>query len=339
MMVTMKDIAKEAGVSQSTVSLVLGNKNTSIKIADRTKEKVLATIQRLGYRRNELATSMKTGRTNMIGFIGGLDGEYVMKIIAGINETLAENGYLLKLLGMKWQENVDRVARQCVEQRLDGVICRSLDETQLQLLRQELEPYNIPVVLVDNSFSHDWCPRVMSNDRMGTVLAVKHLAQLGHTRIGYLSIKNLSGFVALRKEGFEQGMKACGLEFSDAGFSYIDGVMDVTEDTIRELDRFYRDFHPSAIVCVSDPVAMKLLQWAYSRHIRIPDELSVTGFASLDYTIFSAPALTTVNQPFERMGMVAAAKLLDVIGGGNSSGDELLPVELVIRASTAKAHI
>lgn len=336
-MVTMKDVAVEAGVSRPTVSLVLSGRDTAVRISTSTREHILQTAERLGYRRNVLATSMKTGKTNIIGFIGGIRDEYVLRIISGINDTLSEAGFLLKMFPIKDEKpDIKALARQCVEQMVSGVICRALQEDELAVIRAELEPHDISVVLVDNSFSHEWCGRVISDDATGMVEAVRHLAELGHRRIGHLTHDLQSGFVALRREGFIRGMREQGLNCPDECFSYIDSINEPTLEMNTEIKRFIRDYCPTAVICASDKIAAKLLQWTYKQGLRVPYDLSVTGFADLSICMWASPALTTVHQPFRTMGQRAAAKILQICRGGSGGGDELLPVTLVIRDSTGK---
>jgi DNA-binding LacI/PurR family transcriptional regulator len=337
-MVTMKDVAQEAGVSRPTVSLVLNGRDSAVRISAATREHILKAADKLGYRRNELATSVKTGKTNVIGFVGGINEEYVMKIINGINSELAANSYLLKMMSTEWgQVDVSPLARQCVERMVSGVICRSLTEEQLEIMRQELEPRNIPVVLVDSSFSHDWCPRIVSDDHAGEIMAVRHLYELGHRRIGHITAREQSGFVTLRKAGFEQGMEECGLDCSEENFVYIDKLEEVTADTIGCFEKLVWSFKPTAVVCSSDPIAMKFLQWAYNQKIKIPDDISVVGFANLALTQYAAPALTTIAQPFNQMGQQAARKVLGMIKNEATGDDEALSVKLIRRESTATA--
>lgn len=333
-MVTMQDIADLAKVSRGTVSYVLNGKCEKAKISEATKHKVLEAADKLGYRRNAIAQSMKTGKTNVIGFIGGLGGEYVLDIIKGINNHIQNSDYLMKLMVPENGNDFKKVARQCVEQRLAGVICRALGEEELDILHQELEPHNIPIILVDNSFSHSWCPRVISDDEMGIGLAVRHLVELGHTRIGHLTVSDELGFVLLREKGFVSTMSECGLDVSDKNICRVKNLLQTTPELHEALDKFFSEFEPTAIVCASDPLAMKVLQWAYKRDIRIPDKLSVVGFANLHQTFSSSPALTTVEQPFEQMGKRAAEKLIEVIDDKSIQDDELLPVKLVVREST-----
>ena len=338
-MVTMQDIADSVRVSRGTVSYVLNGKYKKAKISEATKDQILAAAEKLGYRRNAVAQSMKTGRTNMIAFIGWIGQEYVMKVIQGMNKELAERGYTLKMLSLEWSyTDIAQIARQCVEQMADGVICMGLKEEHLDTVHKELQQHNIPIVLVDSSFPHSWCPRILSDDLNGEILAVKHLAELGHTRIGHITTSSC-GFVELRKAGFIEGMKECGLECTENNFACADNLFEVTEEIYEAFDRFMQSFAPTAITFASDNLAMKFLQWTYMRGIKVPDDISVVGFANLDLTTYSSPALTTVGQPFKQMGAAAASRLIDLISSPatkHRGSDERLPVKLVIRNSTRR---
>jgi len=335
MPVTMKDIAEAAQISRPTVSLILNGRADDLRISEHTRNRVLDIAGRLGYRRNELAKSVKTGKTNIIGFIGGLTEEYEMRVIKGINDGLSDHNYLLKMFGVKNEpEHIARLARQCVEQMVAGVICRALNKNDLTILLKELTPHNIPVVLVDNSFSTPCCGRIISDDAAGTAAAVKYLFELGHRHIAHLSHVQESGFVSLRRQGFVKGMKSCGLSCSEDNFFTIDNIREVTPAMPAEFDRMWRDFHPTAVVCVSDPVALKLLQWGYMRQLRVPDDFSLIGFADLGLALYSSPALTTIAQPFWEMGKHAAARVLAMLNGAPPE-DETVPVKLVERNSVA----
>ncbi len=338
-MITMKDVAVEAGVSRPTVSLVLNGRDTAIRISKTTRDHILQTAKRLGYRRNVLATAVKKGRTNIIGFVGTGAEEYVMKEVFGINRVLARHNYLLKMLLFEYgQNNLSHIAHQCIEQMLAGVVCRGLNEVQLESLRKELSAYNIPIVLVDNSFTHDWCPRVVSDDFEGERMVVKHLYELGHRNIVHVTPDIQSGFVALRRDGFIQGIKDCGLPCSEQNIVYTDCRLEVSPELIQIFEHIMNKLMPSAVVFSSDPSALKFMQWAYKQRIRIPDDISVVGFADMGLMEFASPGLTTVSQPFERMGEIAAEKLLRMVNGGKNESDELVPVKLVVRESTSNIN-
>ena len=334
-MVSMKDIAKESAVSRPTVSVILNGCSSAVRIADKTRLKVLKTAERMGYRRNEIARAIKNGKTNVIGVIGGFYGSYSLDIILGIAGACTANGYFMKLLPVNSPEELGQVARQCVEHRVAGVVCRSVQEHTLDTLHAELNDMHTPIVLVDSSRHHDWCSRVVSDDFNGEKLAVDHLYELGHRKIAHFTSNLNSGFARIRYDGFCSAIKTHELELLNNPVEIDEGYEDISEDMVARIKRILRKYRPTAICCGSDPLATKVLNIATAAGIKIPKELSIVGFAGLDYTHWTSPPLTTVRQPFVEMGKTAAEILFSEIKHKTPIREVKLPVELVMRQSTA----
>lgn len=332
-MVTMQDIADHINVSRRTVSCVLSGNYKKSRISEATKDKIIIASEKLGYKRNALATAVKTGKTNVIGFIGGLYSSYCMEIIKGINDVVSKNNYMIKLLPTGTMEEVKNAARQCVEQRLAGVICRSLSEEGLEILHKELEPNNIPIVLVDSSFSHDWCSRVISDDFQGAKQAIKYLIGLGHSRIVHITNNLNRGFAKNRYDGYVEAMSEHNLVVQRGDVCITSDLDEITEIERNNIGKFLKLQKPTAIFCSSDPLAMKVINIAQSIGLKIPQNLSVVGFAGLNYTALLSPALTTVAQPFAEMGRKASEILLSEIRKKLIKQEVELPVKLIIRDS------
>jgi LacI family transcriptional regulator len=218
------------------------------------------------------------------------------------------------------------------------VICRSWSEPELEILRAELEPFNIPVVLVDGSFPHEWCPRVISDDFTGAKLAVEHLHSLGHRRIAHVTnILTTNGFAKMRHDGYRAALREFGLDCGEELTLMIDSKNIFEDSFISSVESLCVNGGATAVFCGSDPIAMMVYRAASKAGLKIPEELSVAGYANLDYTAMMTPPLTTVAQPFVEMGSRAAEKLIMLIESGEEcSGDEFLPVKLVVRESTAR---
>lgn len=337
-MVSMRDIAEAAGVSRPTVSYVLNENKTSVRISQATKKHILETAARLGYRRNELAVSMKRGRSNVAGFIGHLKGEYILESISGINDFLQSNGWLVKLFGTSVNENdFEKIGRQCVEQRLGGVICHTLHKEPLEALHRELDQAGIPMILIGDRISGDTSLRLMSDCISGMEQVVNHLVELGHHRIAHVAHIPHEIAREARLNGFKSGMNKHGLQCSKLNIVYISGSREITDEDYQKFDLLYKDFKPTAITCGTDHIAFKVLNWAYARKIAVPSTLSVTGFAGLTAAYTSAPALTTVIQPFYEIGHQAAECLFKQIDG-QPVKDMTFPVELLIQESTGKCR-
>ncbi len=337
-MITMQDIADQAGVSKGTVSYVLNGKQEKARINQETCSKVIAIAEKLGYRRNAIAQSMKTGKTNVIGFIGGLYSSYCVEIIKGINDIASKNNYIVKLFPADNLTEAKNSARQCVEQRLAGVICRSLSEESLNILRKELETNNIPIVLVDSSFSHDWCSRVISDDFDGAKQATEYLLKLGHRKIGLVTNVFSRGFAKIRHDGFIKTMKDAGRKINKNDICILGYDDEISSEEREIVKAFFTTQKPTAIFCASDPLAMKILNIMYSLNIKVPDEISVIGFAGVKYTAFSSPALTTIKQPFVDMGQMASDILLSEIKGKSIKQEVKIPVDLIIRDSCKEIY-
>lgn len=334
-MVSMREIARETGVSRATVSVVLNGCSSEVGIAEKTKHKILETAERMGYRRNEIARSVKTGKTNVIGVIGGFSGSYSMETILGIAGACTANNYFMKLLPVNGPEDLGQVAKQCVEHRVAGVICRSVQEYALDKLRTELDEMHIPIVLVDSSQHHDWCSRVVSDDFNGEKLAVDHLYELGHRKIAHFTSNLNSGFARMRYDGFCSAIRDHNLELLDNPVVVDDLYEERSEEVVARIERILRKYRPTAVCCGSDPLAMKVMKIATEAGIRIPKELSIVGFAGLDYTRWTIPAMTTVKQHFMEMGKTAAEILFSEIKDKTPIREVKLPVELIKRQSTA----
>lgn len=340
-MISMKDIAGASGVSRSTVSLVLNGCSSAARICEDTRRNVLATAERMGYRRNEIARAIKSGKTNVIGIVGGFSGSYSLDIIMGIAEACTDNGYFMKLLPVNNpDENPDvlgRAARQCVEHRVAGVICRSLRGHVLDELRSELDAMHIPMVLVDASSHHDWCSRVVSDDFAGIKEGVAYLLQQGHRRIAHVTSPLNLEFARIRADGYLAAMREAGFPECENMICEIGATQELYTGDKRRLAGFLKKHKPSAVICGSDPVAMKVLMLCHEMNIKVPDGLSVIGFAGLDYTCYSSPPLTTIEQPFAEMGAKAFELLLRHINGDHKICDLKLKTRLVIRDSTMPA--
>jgi LacI family transcriptional regulator, galactose operon repressor len=336
MMVTMKTVAAEAGVSRATVSYVLNGRHheKGLNINPETVTKVETAASDLGYRRNELARSVRTGKTNVFGFIGTMETSYTMDIINGIAKSCAASNYLLKFFPLDEERTIENIAKQCIEQRLSGVICRSLTEHELDVLHQELQNFDIPIVLVDSSFSHNWCSRVISDDINGGKIAVEHLLELGHQKIANISNSLDNGFSFMRNNGYRRALSSAGIVKNDKLTCIVPQKSKLTESFITTIQQLLTEQQPTAIFCNSDPIAMKVIQVVTSMGLKIPEDISVIGYAGLNYSELATPPLTTVKQPFINMGKKAAKLLINEINHKVSIQEIKLPVELIVREST-----
>ena len=342
-MVTMKDIACEAGVSRPTVSLVLNNKATQIRISETTSKKVLAAAERLGYCRNDLAIAVKTGKTNVIAFISFNIGtwEYVGEIMSGILAETTRAGYSLKVYDSS-NENSENLLKRLLQQRVTGVIFHELRAGHFAEMQRQLSQCGVYCAIVNLSNDISGIG-VTSDDFDGMKAAVKHLVEQGHKHITYISRKSNAAYVKIREDGFGAGMQEY-LPNASSNIQYVpDAGIDGNVEPLKVLLSLPEQQRPSALLCFTDYVAVAAMQAAYMLNIRIPEQLMVIGFGGLDFSKNSVIPLTTIAQPFEEMGYKTVEKLIDAIKTDRkemlkSTENISLPTELIIRKSTSKRN-
>jgi len=309
--VTMKDIAREAKVSRPTVSMILNGRDSEVRISEETRKRVLETARVLDYRRNEIARSMVTGKTNFIGFMDAeITTEYTAKTLSGAVDEAEKHKYFMKIFPYHHKELFKGIVDSALEQRPAGIICRSLDEELLEYLHSECVRFDIPLVVIGSGFFHDWGIRVATDDLAGAELAVRHLIDLGHRRIAHVSLERGRGFVEARREGYIRAMSNAGLKTPDEYFMH-EEKLDCIETRIGGL--FSGKNSPSAIFCSSDSVAMVILRSLRKTGLSVPGDVSVVGYADLEMARLADPPLSTVTEPFKEVGRTAIKALISEI--------------------------
>lgn len=338
-MVTMGQVAARAGVSQATVSLVLGGSPDRLKISAQTQDRVLEVARELGYRRNLLARAMVTGKSRIIGVVTSTQaGENIIQILAGAMEAANENDYLLKVMHLSGSGIDDATITRCMEWRLAGAMVVGLMEDSQRRLHDEFRRAQIPLALIDNASLPEWGMRFISDDSHGIRQVVSHLVTLGHQRIAFLggSPSVLSDW---RESSFRAAIAAAGLSVPA---HWIRNTAWKRQEIIAEgAYALLREGRPTAIVCSADAIAMVVLRVARSLGLQLPTDLSVTGYSNAELSAFADPPLTTVDQPFQAMGHAAAMHLIDSAESESRDltvgprPEILLSTQLVMRASTA----
>lgn len=337
-MITISDIAAKAGVSRATVSYVLNERNTTVRISENTRRKVMETAADLGYRRNELARAMITGKNRMLGFwVMQSEREPVVRVLAGAMKEADAHGYFIKMLGFENAATDKRIIESCIEWRLSGIIAIHAPEAALDFWYPEILKSEIPLVAVDSNHPPKDCAHVASDQYVGIRAAVEHLAGLGHRKIACLSsTPNEAGSIFdVRQASYRQVMEEMGLS---AESEVIQGQLDFDKmiDVARDILARPADSRPTAICGVSDYAAMAVVRAADELGMRVPRDMSVTGFDDLAGAKYYCPPLTTVAQSFEEMGRLAVRRLLSLSEAVTSDQNEwTLPTKLIVRGSTA----
>lgn len=337
-MVRMSDIAARAGVSQATVSYVLNERSAAMRIGEETRLRILDVAAELGYRRNEVARNMVTGRTTNFGFLTRTPAsELSTRLIVGAQEEADDHGFDIKLQPteprMGFRARIDR----CMEQRMAGILAYNIGPEALEYLNTEAKRFHTPVALVDDGPEQHDGVRVIADNALGVRQAVEHLAGLGHRRIAFISAQADSPPAQIRESHFADIMQSLGLPVSQD--SVLPADWDDHDIIAGQVSRVLASEakRPTALVCAGDKIAMVVLQTAHSLGFYVPRDLSVVGFANFQMAAFAYPPLTTVSQPFEEMGRLAVRHLLERIKHpeNTAAADFVLPTRLVVRESTA----
>ena len=328
---TMDQIAKELGVSISTVSRVINCREARISTA--TKARVIEAAARLGYSPNFLASSLSKGSgTRTIGICVGLD-EFYTRVVDGIIEYLGHMGYAAIVMPARTGGPGEQdVFRAFVERRVEGVILRPSSYNVKSEYFKELEERGLPIVLIDVELHELKMPFCGTDDYMGGRLAAEHLLSLGHRKLGHVAGDQNVRTGSLRKKGFLDGVAS--VPGASAVVCRHEGyITDVA--AIREM--LSAKDRPTAVFCANDSIAAGVYHAAFSLGLEIPGDLSVLGFANQIFSESMSPSLSSFDQHPGLIGRNAIELLFAFVEGKSVSKEEarLVRPEIVLRASTA----
>lgn len=306
--VTIVDVANESGVSYSTVSRVL---NGFEHVKDSTRQRVLATAERLGYVANLQARSLAGGKTNIIGIlVPGLDNGYIGEIVRGADEELLRSGYNMVLYTTHRLEGKESTYVKSIYNRMcEGLILvvPITHSTYLDTLQQQKFPY----VLVDQIDASGKSNIVDSTNWQGAYDATNHLITLGHRKIAHISGLIELGSSIDRRDGYLSALHdnniAVNPDYIVAGDYYQSSGYEAMEQLLNLADR------PTAIFSASDLMAFGAYEAIRQRGLSIPDDISIIGFDDIPQALIAYPKLTTVRQSLDQMGQVAVKVLLEQI--------------------------
>jgi LacI family transcriptional regulator len=327
--VTIMDVAQEAGVSYATVSRVVNNKGY---IKPETRERVMRAVTRLGYVVNQQARSLASGRSQVVGLlVPGLETAYIGEIIRGIDEELAGASYDLMLYTAHRRRTRESAYVATLTQGMaDGLLLVLPRDpgAYLETLRRRGFPY----VLIDHQGIDDAGPAVGATNRQGGYDATNHLIELGHRRIGFITGSLDLGCSNDRLAGYHAALSEFGLSTDPQLVREGDFTQPAGYRAAREL--LTLPVPPSAIFASNDLMAFGVMEAARVRGLRIPEDISIIGFDDIPQAIHVHPPLTTIRQPLEQMGRLAARMLLRQIDDRRQLAERMdLPTELIVRES------
>ena len=339
MAVSIKDIARAAGVSHSTVSRALSG---SSLVREETKERIQLLAKEMGYSPDAQARSLVMGRTQTIGVVvTTITDPFIAEIVESIEDTAQRRGYSVILASCQSEPEREIAAVEILHsKRVDGVIVAS--SRVGAYYQAHLERLRVPVVLV-NSRSEQRGPYTFSvsvDNHHGGYLATRHLVDAGHRRIAYVSGAADHSDDLARMEGYRQALREAGIDADPAllvpGTGRIGGGERALPALLAPSDR------PTAVFCYNDMTAVGLLRAARKKGVRIPRDLAVVGFDDIPLASFVVPSLSTVAQPKRRLGQRATEMVLDLLLGSRQAKGTLSNVTmqgtLTIRDSSGGAR-
>lgn len=333
--VTIKEVAREAGVSIATVSRVI---NDSGPVGDDTREKILDVARRLRYTPHGAARSLITSKTNTLGvMLPDLYGEFFSEVIRGIDQAAREFGYHVLLSSSHNDTDEIEAAMKAMRGRVDGLIVMYPD-INARILKSSLSE-TMPLVLLNCDIEGDAFVSINIDNYSGAYAMVRHLIDGGHRRIAIIkgssrnfdAAERLRGYRAAVREGEEghngDGERCDEMEFTGdfteaAGFSAAEAILEL-------------DPRPTAIFAANDSMAIGALSAVRRQKLRVPDDVAIAGFDDIPMAGYINPPLTSVHVPIYDLGVRAITRLIDAVSGECDDGakKELLPTTLVIRES------
>lgn len=323
-MSNIREVAHAAGVSVATVSRALTNPE---KVSEESLKKVHDAIQAVGYRPNLLARNFRAAKSfAVVVLVPDITNPFFSQVIQAIEDRAQQKGYAVLLGDTRETSNREQEYVNRVETRLaDGVI-------QLRPQSMSASTQNIPWV---NACGCEGTPgpSIRVDNVAATKAIVDYLIALGHKRIGVISGLKDNPHTIDRLQGYKESLASAGLAFEKELVAEGDFTMWSGQNAAKQF--FQQKQMPSAICCMNDEMALGAIQTLKARGLRVPEDISITGFDDINYSKYWDPALTTMAQPAEEIGKLAMDLLLRIIEGEDLSSTELvLPTEFVIRQST-----
>ncbi|MYV96920.1 LacI family DNA-binding transcriptional regulator [Streptomyces sp. SID3343] len=332
---SIKEVAREAGVSVGTVSNVL---NRPDLVAEQTRVRVLDAIERLRFVRNDSARSLRSGRTNALGLVVlDVANPFFTDVARSVEDVAGESGAVVILCNSDDSAaKQDRYLRVLQEQRVRGVLITPAHDSRLPV--DELRERGVAVVLLDHTGVRDDLCSVAVDDVAGGRLAATHLVARGHREFAFVSGALTIRQCADRRQGMRESVQAAGLRLGPSVRDVIVPGMNARSgaEAARVLLASGTDSLPSAVFCANDLLAMGLMRELLRAGVRVPEDVAIVGYDDIEFAAASAVPITSIRQPTLRLGRTAAELLLDECDDpeGHVHRQVVFQPELVAREST-----
>lgn len=330
--ITINDIAKELGVTPSTVSRALaGNTRVSLK----TRESVVQKAKELGYQQNVIASSLRKGRSDTIGMIvPRINRHFFSNVISGVEEILNPAGYTLVICqsGESFVKE-QKAVNMLLANQVGGIIISLSVQTKSFEHLENMMKRGIPLVQFDRVNSDIRCSKILNDNFNGAYLATRHLIKSGYKRIGHLAGSQSLTAYQERYRGYIKAMEEEGFKLGNS-LVYNDVLTrEAGRDTILKA---LKNERADALFCSGDYSALGVLDGLKEMNINVPNDFGIVGFANEPFSELIHPTLSTVEQNSFEMGTRVATAMIKNLEGKHWEEEEVIPTRLIVRESSWK---
>lgn len=328
MSITIKDIAKLAKVSHTTVSRAL---NDSPLINEETKKKVKAIAKEMHYVPNYNAKSLVLHKSYTIGLFfssisKGTSPSFFYETVRGVHSVVKDN-YNLVVRGIDDYSDFSEINNK----RFDGIVLMSQSDDDNEFIYYVWQK-KIPLVILNRDVEGDFLINILSNDEEGAFKATKYLIDNNHKDIAIIEGKKEFKSSNKRKDGFLKALINNNLYINKeymvrgdynmkGGYGAMKKLLDLTKP-------------PTAIFCSNDDMAIGAIKAIMEIGLSVPEDISIVGFDNIDFAEYSTPSLTTVKRPMEEISMIGGKKIVEIIDNKNYAGEKIyIKTELIVRDS------
>jgi LacI family transcriptional regulator len=336
MKVTLKEIAKELGIAPATVSRALSNHP---EISDSTKKKVKAAAKRMGYRTNQIASSLRSGITNNIGvLIPNAEHWFFGSVINGISNLASKKGYNVLIYQSNETEEFERKGIETfIDARVDGIIVSVSKRTTNYAHFDNARKLMVPIVFFDRIYDSVQFSSVTIDDQLGGFLATESLIRSGYKRIAHTTGPLYVKAFSERLKGYKNALEHYHIDFDEK--LVFNGECSVASGQMGVQYYMGLEHKPDAIFAVEDFTALGTLKELKKLSIKVPDEMGVFGFCNDPFGDYLSPSLSSVDQKTIQMGEEAFNLLYESLhntSGRTNIQRRILIPELIERESSKK---
>ena len=333
--VKLADIALRAGVHVSTASRALDHTKEDL-VSLETRQRVLAAASELGYRRDVIASGLRSGRTGTIGIVvPDLSNPFYGPVIRGVENTLDDREMMALVAETRSKgKHFNRVLDHLRQRRVDAIVMTAARAGDQEVLLEAAR--HVPIVLAVRQLEGSGLPHVAHDGEQGGAIAAKHLLAHGHERLAVLRGPSFVSSFEERTRGFTAQVRAAGLEpipFEE------EAAASTVEEGARLSEIMLKDplMRPTALFAHNDEMAIGALQSIRDLGLRCPDDISVVGYDDARFAAHANPPLTTLHLPAYRIGRLAAEMALAVVFDDHMGpASIIIKPEIVVRDSTAQ---